>query len=66
MGEVYPIPVAYLQEEISRGNCVVVPAEPDLIVRESVRSYIARNPEKTVLYELVAALWPSFNVSAMR
>lgn len=54
MGEVYPNPVIYLAEEISPGYCAVVPAEPDLMVCEGVRTYISRNPEKTVLYGVVA------------
>ena len=54
MGEVYPYPVGYLPEEISTGYCTIVPAEPDLIVCESVGSYVPRNPEKTVLYGVVA------------
>ena len=54
MGEVYPNPVAYLPEEISPGYCALLTAEPDLIVCENVGSYVLRNPEKTVLYGVVA------------
>ena len=60
MGEVYPIPVTYLLEEISPGYCALVPAEPDLIVCESVGSYVPRNPEKAVLYSVVAGHLETF------
>jgi hypothetical protein len=60
MGEVYPYPVTHLPEEISPGYCALVPAEPDLIVCESVGSYIPRNPEKTVLYAVVAGYLETF------
>jgi len=60
MGEVYPNPVTYLLEEISPGHCSLMPAEPDLIVCESVRTYVPRNPEKTVLYGVVAGNLETF------
>jgi|GEM_PF-5312192 hypothetical protein len=60
MGEVYPNPVIYLAEEISPGYCAVVPAEPDLMVCEGVRTYIPRNSEKTVLYGVVARYLETF------
>ncbi len=60
MGEVYPNPAAYLPEEIPPGFCALVPAEPDLIVCESVGTYIPRNPEKTVLYGVVAGHLETF------
>jgi hypothetical protein len=60
MGEVYPNLVIYLPEEIPPGNCALVPAEPDLTICESVGSYIPRNPEKTVLYGVVAAHLETF------
>lgn len=50
MGEAYPNPAAYLPEEILPGYCALVPAEPDLIVCESVGMYVPHNPERTVLY----------------
>ena len=62
MGEVYPHPVSYLPEEISTGHCTLVPVAPDLIVCESVGSYEPRNPEKTVLYGVVAAQLETFLV----
>jgi hypothetical protein len=60
MRDVYPHPVSYLPEEISPGYCTLVPAEPDLIVCESVGSYVPRNPEKTVLYNVVAGYLETF------
>ena len=60
MGEIYPHPVAYLPEEISPGHYTLVPAEADLIVCESVGSYVPRNPEKTVLYGVVAGHLETF------
>ena len=60
MGEIYPNPVTYLPEEISPGYCALVPAELDLIVCESVGTYVPRNPEKTVLYGVVAAHLETF------
>jgi len=60
MGEVCPHPVTYLLEEISPGHCSLVPAEPNLIVCESVGSYVPRNPEKTVLYGVVAGHLETF------
>jgi len=60
MGEVYPNPVIYLPEEISPDHCTLVRAEPDLIVCESVREYVPRNPEKTVLYNVVAGYLETF------
>ena len=60
MGEVYPNPVTYLPEEISPGHCTLVRAEPDLLVCEGVREYVPRNPEKTVLYNVVAGYLETF------
>jgi hypothetical protein len=59
MGEVYPNPVPYLPGVISLVCCALVPAEPD-IVCESVGEYVPRNPEKTVLYGVVAAQLETF------
>ena len=60
MGEIYLNPATYLPEEISPGYCALVPAEPDLIVCESVGTYVPRNPEKTVLYGVVAGHLETF------
>jgi len=60
MAKAYPHPVTYLAEEISPGYCALVPAEPDLIVRESVGLYVPRNPEKTILYNVVAGHLETF------
>jgi len=60
MGEVYSNPVTCFLEEISPGYCALVPAEPDLIVCESIGSYVPRNPEKTVLYGVVAGHLETF------
>jgi hypothetical protein len=60
MGEVYPNPVTYLPEEISPGYYTLVTAEPGFIVCESVGSYVPRNPEKTVLYGVVAGHLETF------
>jgi len=60
MGDVYPNPVAYLPEEISPGYCILVTAEPDLIVCESFGLYVPLNPEKTVLYQVVAGNLETF------
>jgi hypothetical protein len=60
MGVVYPNPVIYLPEEISHGHCALMPAEPALIVCESVGEYVPRNPEKTVLYNVVAGYLETF------
>jgi hypothetical protein len=59
MGEVCPSPVTYLPGVISPGYCALVPAKPD-IVCESVGEYVPRNPEKTVLYAVVAAQLETF------
>ena len=50
MGEIYPNPVTYLPEEISPGHCALVPAEPDLLVCESVGEYVPRNPKRASYY----------------
>ncbi len=60
MGEVCANPVIHLREEIASGHCTLVPAEPDLIVCESVGLYIPRNPEKTVPYNVVAGYLVTF------
>ncbi len=60
MAEIYPNRVTYLPEEIAPGYCALVPAEPDFIVCESVGTYIARSPEKTVLYGVVAGHLETF------
>jgi hypothetical protein len=60
MGEVYPNPAAYFPEGILRGYCAAAPAEPDLIACESIGTYIPRNPEKTVLYGVVAVHLETF------
>ena len=60
MGEVYPYPVTYLAEDISFSNGALLPAEPALIICESIGSYVPRNPEKTVLYNVVAGHLETF------
>ena len=60
MGEVYPYPGIHPTDRISSSYCTLVPAEPDLIVCESVGSYVPRNPEKTVLYGVVAGHLETF------
>ncbi len=60
MGVVYPHPVTCLPEEISPVHCAPAPAAPGLIVCESVGPYEPRNPEKTVLYGVVAAQLETF------
>ncbi len=60
MGEVYPYPVIHLPEDISSGYRALMPAEPALIVCESVETYVPRNPEITVLYGVVAAHLETF------
>ena len=60
MGEVYPNVVNRLPEEILPGYCTLVPTEPDLILCESVGAYVPRNPEKMVLYGVVAGHLETF------
>ncbi len=60
MGEVHPYPVVHLPEDISSSYRALMPAEPALIVCESVGTYIPRNPEKTVLYGVAAGHLETF------
>ena len=60
MGEVYPYHVIHRADKISSSYCALMPAEPALIVCESVGTYVPRNPEKTVLYGVVAGHLETF------
>jgi hypothetical protein len=60
MAQVYPHAVTYHPERILPCYCTLVPAEPDLIVCESVESYVPRNPEKSIQYGVVAAQLETF------
>jgi hypothetical protein len=60
MGASCPYPVTYLAGDSPPGRCAFTPAEPDLIVCESIGEYILRNPEKTVLYQVVAGHLETF------
>ncbi|MBZ5498138.1 MAG: transposase [Acidobacteriia bacterium] len=60
MGAVCPNPVTYFPEELPSGHCALMPAKPDLIVCESAGEYVPRNPEKTVLYNVVVRYLETF------
>jgi hypothetical protein len=60
MGEVYPNHFTCLTKGLSPDYCALVPAEPDLILCESVGEYVPRHPERTVLYNVVAGYLETF------
>ncbi len=60
MGEVYAYPAIYLPEEITSSYCALMPGDAGLTVCESFGTYVPRNPEKTVLYNVVAGNLENF------
>jgi hypothetical protein len=60
MGEVYSFPAIYIPEEISSGYSPLTLADAELTLCESFGTYVPRNPEKTVLYRVVAGHLETF------
>jgi len=60
MGEVYSYPAIDLPEEMSSSYCALMPADAERTLCESFGTYVPRNPEKTVLYGVVAGHLESF------
>ena len=60
MGVVRPYPSVHLSEEDPIRNYAFLTSEPDLAIRESVGTYVPRDPAATVLYGVVAGKLEAF------